>query len=102
MKTKTNKNVKTITIPDLLTTNDLPYSISKFGGIIVQGKFLDEYIPENKGNIQGTINVLTEKCKALGIQNPQIEEQRTDNGRTTYIYIYADTVARIILSILNK
>ena len=82
---KDNTQENNLTIHDLLTTNDLSYSFSKVGGIIVIGKFLDEYIPENKG-----------------IQNPQIEEARTDNGRTTYIYIYADTVARIILSLLNK
>ncbi|MDY2744720.1 MAG: hypothetical protein SOV21_03605 [Methanosphaera sp.] len=99
---KDNTQENNLTIHDLLTTNDLSYSFSKVGGIIVIGKFLDEYIPENKGNVQFTINLLTEKCKALGIQNPQIEEARTDNGRTTYIYIYADTVARIILSLLNK
>lgn len=49
MKTEINTNAKTIIIPDLLTNDNLNYSFSKYGGIIVMGSFFDEYNPKNRG-----------------------------------------------------
>lgn len=102
MKTEINTHAKTIIIPDLLTNDNLNYSFSKYGGIIVMGSFFDEYNPKNRGNVQATMDLLIEKFKEVGIQNLQIEQRSTDRGKTEYIYIYADTVTRLMLSKLNK